>query len=191
MQTQFTARHMEMTDAIKAHAQLKLEKLQRYMDLIVDAHVILSVEKYRHKVEVSVKGKDITVAGTEVSEDMYLSLDRVFDKIEKQLRRRKDRRVYQKRGVRSENLNEQVYDTGDDVVIDDLIDASTIVKNEIGDKIVESEVELSKPMGFEDALMQFKLINHDLFIFRNADEAGNLSVIYRRQDGGLSHILTK
>lgn len=189
MQVNFTARHMELTDALREHTRGKIEKLQKYLDLIVDADVTMSVEKYRHKVEIKIKGQNGHVTGTEVSNDMYQSLDRVFDKLEKQLRRRKDRRVNQHRSKSQHDSTEVMMAA---VNNDDAegIDASAIIWEEVRDEIVESEVMETPLMTCGDALMQFKLLDSDFYVFKNADENENFNVIYRRHDGKIGLIQT-
>jgi len=188
MQVNFTARHMELTDALREHTRGKIDKLQKYLDLIVDADITMSVEKYRHKVEVKIKGKNGQVTGTEVSNDMYQSLDRVFDKLEKQLRRRKDRRVNQHRSKQQDNV--EVLLKAVQATEPDGIDASTIIWEEVRDEIVESEVMETPPMTPGEALMQFKLLESDFYVFKNTQEEENISVIYRRHDGKLGLIQT-
>ncbi len=183
MQVQFTARHMELTDTLREYATTKVEKLKRYMDLIVDAHVTLSVEKYRHQAEVRIKGKRGVVSGAEVSDDMYLSIDRVFDKIEKQLRRRKDRRV-QKRQLRTEEMESKgIPITEVNTDEDETIDAFSIIRNEIGDNIVEDDITYVKKMNMEEALLLFKAADEEYLVYHDTDSDDNLSLLYRRRDG--------
>jgi putative sigma-54 modulation protein len=86
-----TARHYDLAPALKDYAEEKVLNLKKYFDHIVTAHVIFSLEKYRHKVEVNlhVNGKDFI--STEESDDMYSSVDRCVDKLERQLRRHKEK----------------------------------------------------------------------------------------------------
>ena len=86
-----TARHYDLAPALKDYAEEKVLNLKKYFDHIVTAHVIFSLEKYRHKVEITlhVNGKDF--ASTEETDDMYMSVDRSVDKLERQLRRHKEK----------------------------------------------------------------------------------------------------
>ena len=189
MQVRFTARHMELTEALKSYTTAKLEKIKKYMDSVVDAHVTLSVEKYRHKAEVSIKGKKTTITGVEVSGDMYLSIDKVFDKIEKQIQKKKEKRVA-KRASRNEEplVPEQL---GLSERQEESIDASEIVKQEIDNTIVETEIVNTKPMSIEEALMQFELTNNKFFVFKDQSAHQEINVLYRRNDGKLGLIRTK
>jgi len=86
-----TARHYDLAPALKDYAEGKVHHLKRYFDHIVNAHVVFSLEKYRHKVEISlhVNGKDFV--SVEESDDMYASVDGAVDKLETQLRRFKEK----------------------------------------------------------------------------------------------------
>ncbi|MCD4654994.1 ribosome-associated translation inhibitor RaiA [bacterium] len=189
MQVNFTARHMELSKTLREHAISKIDKLQKYMEMIVDAEVTMSVEKYRHKVEVKIKGQRGHVTGTEVSNDMYQSIDRVFDKLEKQLRRRKDRRVNQHR---SKNQLDATKILNNNLATENSegIDASTIIWEEISDEIIESEVMETKPMSAEEALLQFKLLESDFFVFKNSRSNESINIIYRRHDDKIGLIRT-
>jgi putative sigma-54 modulation protein len=86
-----TARHYDLAPALKDYAEGKVQNLKRYFDRIVTANLIFSLEKYRHRVEITVhvNGRDFVSA--EESDDMYTSVDRSVDKLESQLRRHKDK----------------------------------------------------------------------------------------------------
>ena len=86
-----TARQYDLAPALKDYAEGKVQHLKRYFDHIVNAHVVFSLEKYRHKVEITlhVNGKDFV--SEEESDDMYVSVDRSIDKLERQLKRHKDK----------------------------------------------------------------------------------------------------
>jgi putative sigma-54 modulation protein len=91
MNVSTTARHYDLSPALKDYAEGKVQNLKRYFDHIVNARVVFSLEKYRHKVEITLhaNGRDFVCA--EESDDMYVSVDRSIDKLESQLRRHKDK----------------------------------------------------------------------------------------------------
>ncbi|MGD8414354.1 MAG: ribosome-associated translation inhibitor RaiA [Candidatus Latescibacterota bacterium] len=86
-----TSRQYDLAPALKDYAEGKVLNLKRYFDHIVNAHLVFSLEKYRHKVEISlhVNGKDFI--SEDESDDMYVSVDRSIEKLERQLRRHKDK----------------------------------------------------------------------------------------------------
>jgi putative sigma-54 modulation protein len=86
-----TARHYDLAPALKDYAESKVQNLKRYFDHIVNANLIFSLEKYRHRVEITlhVNGRDFI--SVEESDDMYAAVDGSIDKLERQLRRHKDK----------------------------------------------------------------------------------------------------
>ena len=94
MQISITGRHMELTEAIQNHAQDRLEKVLSEFPRLLSAHLVLDVEKYRHKAELVIRGPHhADVDAHEESSDMYASIDSVVDKAAKQLRRLRDKMV--------------------------------------------------------------------------------------------------
>lgn len=89
MNVSTTARHYDLAPALKDYAEGKVKNLKRYFDHIVNAHVIFSLEKYRHRVEITlhVNGRDFI--SVDESDDMYAAVDGSVDKLERQLRRHK------------------------------------------------------------------------------------------------------
>jgi putative sigma-54 modulation protein len=86
MRIAFTFRNIDSSDAIKAYASEKLAKLQKYMRAPLDAEVTLSKERHHHHVEVVLRSDGHTYVATEVSEDMYASIDLVTDVVDRQVR---------------------------------------------------------------------------------------------------------
>ena len=89
MQISFTFRHMESNDGMREYAKQKLMKIKKYMDNPVEAHVVLSVEKFRNIAEVTLKGEGVSINGEERSDDMYSAIDNVMNKIGRQIKRRR------------------------------------------------------------------------------------------------------
>lgn len=87
MQVSITGRHVELTDPLKDYVQDKLQHLKHSYDQLLDAHVVLSVEKFRHRSEVTIRTNGMTIHGSHETEDMYASIDGVVDKINRQLKR--------------------------------------------------------------------------------------------------------
>ncbi len=91
MELRISGRHFEITDALKEHVRKKTENFEKYLHKIIDVHAILSVEKYRKTAEISVLGKKLKITEKSVDTDMYASIDKVCTRIEKTLRRHKDK----------------------------------------------------------------------------------------------------
>lgn len=91
MQVSVTFRNIEPTDALKAYAEEKLEHVKKVLLKPIEAHVILSVEKFRHTAEVTIVATGHKIVGEEQSDDMYKSIDKVMDKVTRQARRSKEK----------------------------------------------------------------------------------------------------
>ena len=91
MQYSVTFRHMDPSDNLKEYGRDKLIRLEKYLDSVLDAEVILSVEKFRHKAEVVLVSDGLKIKAEEVTEDMYSALDLVVDKLEKQIKRHREK----------------------------------------------------------------------------------------------------
>lgn len=108
-----TGRHLAITAAINDYAEKKIEGLHLNYPKIIEAHVILEVDKYRHRAEVVlVCCNHITIEASEESNDLYHSMDQVTDKIARQMRKYKTRLLRQQRPHRNPSvryLDEQVF----------------------------------------------------------------------------------
>jgi putative sigma-54 modulation protein len=91
MQVTITGRHFEVTPSIKEHLMQKISKLEKYFPHLVQAHAILSVEKYRHIAELTLMAKNFRIAGKEETEDMYVSIDKIIHTMENRLKRYQDK----------------------------------------------------------------------------------------------------
>ena len=97
MNLSVSGHHLEVTPALKSYVQSKLERVNRHFDHVIDAHVILTVEKLLQKAEVTlhVRGKDLHCESEEG--DLYAAIDLLADKLDRQVLRYKDK-LYAKRG---------------------------------------------------------------------------------------------
>lgn len=91
MQIIITGHHLEVTDSLKAHTELKFEKLKRHFDNVADVHVILTVEKLDQKAEATVKISGATLFAEDVNSDMYDAIDKVVDKLDRQIIKHKEK----------------------------------------------------------------------------------------------------
>ena len=91
MNLNVSGHHLEITPAIRGYVQAKLERVTRHFDNVIDAHVILSVDKLRQKAEVTlrVRGKDLYCESEEA--DLYAAIDLMIDKLDRQVLKYKDR----------------------------------------------------------------------------------------------------
>ena len=107
MKLSVTFRHMDPSEAIKQHVEDKLARLKKYFPDPVAAAVVLSTERYRHQIDVTITlANGTAINGKEISEDMYSAVDLVMDKIDRQIRRYKDKITTHRKSPEQEPMAE-------------------------------------------------------------------------------------
>jgi len=180
MQLDISARHMEMTEALKSHVKTRLEKLKGHFDRVIDVNVVLSVEKHRHVAEVTLHANGIRIHGKESTADMYSSVDAVVEKLEKQIRKYKDRVTRHASRKGQEELaaipEEAILTAGEE-------DEEQRAKvSTVQNKVIHREKLPMKPMAVEEASMQLELADEPFIVFSNV-ETQQVNVMYARDDG--------
>jgi putative sigma-54 modulation protein len=183
-----TFRHMEATEALKEYCLDKVDKLKKYFRDPISTHVILTTERgYDHHAEFVITLKNgILVRGEENTEDMYSSIDLAMAKIERQVRRWKDK------------IRDHKPSSGPGVSVRHLIIEGTAFEQPVEDgqvrraptpvpqpaehKIVSTDKIDAKAMTVSEAVMQLNLIHREFFVFINSDSK-QVNVVYRRDDG--------
>jgi len=157
-------RNLEVTPGLRAAVEDKIGKLEKYFNPDTEAHVTLSVEKERQKIEVTIPVKGRIIRSEQVSNDMYVSIDLVEEIIERQLKKYKSKIVdkQQNASAFSKAFVENDYMEDEEV------------------KIVRTKKFDIKPMYPEDACVQMELLGHNFFVFCNA-ETDQVNVVYKRK----------
>lgn len=107
MQINITGQQMDVTPALREYAQSKFQRLERHFDQITRVHVILSVEKERHKAEATVSVIRGELFADTVEESMYAAIDELMDKLDRQLKKHKEKLTDHHRsegGIKSQGL---------------------------------------------------------------------------------------
>jgi putative sigma-54 modulation protein len=173
MQTSVTFKNLEPSDPLKSYVKNKLEKLDKFLDNPAEANVVLSVEKIHHIAEIKLTGDRLNVNCREKTGDMYSSIDKALDKLEKQIKKSKEKIRNHRQGSRSEAREmKETFDT----LSDDGISSRIRIQN----------IEY-KPMDIEEASMQIELIPDNFLVFTNA-RTNKVNVLYKRKDGDLGLI---
>jgi putative sigma-54 modulation protein len=167
---------VEITDSIKSYIEKKISKLDKYLSNPDDitANVVARISGREQIVEVTIPIQKIVLRCEERHEDLYAAIDKVSDKLERQIRKNKTR--MQRRVNKNETIG---FDLSFESAKEE--DEQTIVKRK--------EIEM-KPMSEEEAILQMNLIGHEFFVFRNV-ETGNVDILYARKDGNYGIIETK
>ncbi|MBI5058101.1 MAG: ribosome-associated translation inhibitor RaiA [Nitrospirae bacterium] len=160
-------KHMELTPTIKDYTEEKIGKFEKYISNITEAIVTLSVEKYRHRAEVLLKVNGLMIQAESITAEMYSSIDEVVDKLERQIKKYKEKIASHRKGkTKSEPLPKAEKTT------------PLIIKKKAFD---------IKPMAIEEAAMQMDLLDKVFFVFTNAS-SGDINVLYKRKDGNFGLI---
>ena len=168
MQTSVTFKNIDPSDNLKSYVGDKLNRFDKYLDNPAEANVVLAVEKFRHIDEINISGDRLTIIGKEETVDMYSAIDMVLDKLEKQIKKNKEK-IRERRSVaknRSRSMPDEEINPPDE-------------DNERQIKIRNIEY---KPMDIEEAVLQMDLIEDNFLVFTNA-RSDQINVLYRRRDG--------
>ena len=168
MQTSVTFKNLDPTDTLKSYVRDKLDRFDRLLDNPAEANVVLLVEKFRHIAEININGDRLTINGKEETNDMYSAIDMVLDKLEKQIKKNKQKIRERRPGVRGKNIN--------------LMEADINLPDEELVREVKIKHIEYKPMDVEEAVLQMDLLNNSFLVFTNA-RSDQVNVLYRRKDG--------
>jgi putative sigma-54 modulation protein len=176
MQTAVTFRNIEPSDALKSYVQERTARLVKYIDKPMESQVTLTVQRFRHIVEVIINANGIRIAGQESHDDMYAAIDLVMDKIERQVKKYKDRiRKHKPSPGKEIRWRRDIYE-------------QESFDEDREPAVVRTENYWVKPMSVDEAVMQMDLSQQDFLVFNNASSQ-MVNVIYRRRDGNYGLIV--
>jgi putative sigma-54 modulation protein len=176
MHTSVTFRHVESSEALKDYVIRKLSKMDKYIDSPMEANVVLGIEKFRHQADITVTGDGLKIKGREETGDMYSAIDLAMEKIEKQLKRFRERPRTIKAGRNLKTLGARLN-----------VIATTSSEETESPHIIRSRSMEAKPMDIEEAVMQLKSGNDEILVFTNSQTTA-LNILYRRRDGNFGLI---
>jgi putative sigma-54 modulation protein len=169
MKFEFTGRHIEVTPALRAHVEDHFKKIEHLFDgKPAKAHVIIEVERGRHRSEVIINWRNEVLTADSSISDMYLSLSQTIGKIEKQARRLKDKVIDKSHKATKASVISTLGDRSEKAVR--------------APKIVEYNSLGAKPMSVDEALIDLQDGRHQFLVFRNS-ESGKVAVLYNQKDG--------
>lgn len=183
-----TGRHVHVTDAMKAYAEEKLEKLDRIGNRIIDVIVTMDIQKLDHRVEIIMKYGHTLIVSTGSSTDMYASIDLAVDKLQTQLRKYKQRlknhhakehpvvqipvTIYSPEHVDEHEINQDIEDEN----------RKKLEETFNPHRIVSSETQNLKILTDDEAIMKMELSHAQCLVYRS-EQTRKLKVIYRLHDG--------
>lgn len=173
-------KNIDITDSLRDYVDQKVKKaVSHFQNLTTEVDVHLSIEKNpritsSQAAEVTIYANGTVIRAHETSESMYASIDLVADKIARQLRKYKEKRFTKKAATSAKDAP---------VPVMPIADIDTDREPELPSDVVRMKYFAMAPMAVEEALEQLQLVDHDFYMFLNAD-SGEINVIYERNHGG-------
>ena len=157
---------VDITESMSNYVNEKLSKLDKYMDtLSLKANVLVKVRNYTQKIEVTIPLKTLILRAEEEQQDFYSAVDLVVSKLERQIRKNKDKLIKkEKKGNKEFKIDE-------------------IIPIESDENVIKRKKIDIKPMDEEEAILQMELLGHNFYLYKDS-ESNTVSVIYKRKDGG-------
>ncbi|MFH1777854.1 MAG: ribosome-associated translation inhibitor RaiA [Candidatus Omnitrophota bacterium] len=165
MQLTITARHFDVTDAINKHIREKIQKLDKYALKILQAHVILDIQKYRHIAEITISAKKLKLTATSNAGDMYSAIDQMIHNLLKQLRRHKDK-------IKNHPHRRNHATLPDQINLNVPYSKTALVH-------LEADI---RPMSVPDAIAELKSIKERFIVFYNV-HTEHTNIACKRNDG--------
>ncbi len=168
MQITITARHFELTKAIRDYVETSCLKIKRYFDHIITIHVTLALENSRNICELSLHASKFSLQSEAEEMDMYLSIDNAIDKMEVQIKKLKDKVTdHQKRALKDH--------------FDDFSRASVIHVNgeSRANRTIKTKRVVPESMTVDEALEKIGDGKDEFLIFKNV-ETDRLNVLVKK-----------
>jgi putative sigma-54 modulation protein len=175
MNISVTFRNNEGESWQKTYVEERIVKLKKYLDAPAEARIILSMEKFRNVVEINLSANGWNVNAKEEAKDMHLAVDSCIDKIEKQLKKQREKtRDHKPKSIR--HADEKAAEGPEE---DDNSAA----------KVVETRKVILKPMSLEEAVLELEGNKARFLVYRDS-ASEKVSLVYRLDDGNFAHIET-
>ena len=171
MKFTFAEKKMDSSEDLRAYAVKKIGKLDRFFKYEAEAFVTFSIERGRFRAEITIHNNGLYYRASELTNDMYASIDSGVAAIERQIRRNKTRL---EKKLRDGALERDA--------VPSFVPAEEDDSEEF--KVVRSKRFSIKPMSVQEAILQMNLLGHEFFVFRNMDAEDAISVVYARKNGG-------
>jgi len=184
MNTAVTFKRIDPSDALKSYVQKKMNRFDKMLESPAEASVVLSVEKIRHIVEISLICDKMKLHAKESSENMYSSIDKLVEKLKSQIKKNKEKSRRHMSGDKQSIKDEDLA-----FVSPAMPDSETVSPSPEmipGPEVVLESINV-KPMDVDDAVDQLTSGKDNFFVFSNA-RTERVNVLYRRNDGNLGLI---
>lgn len=166
---EYTGRHIDVTPALRTHAEEHFSRIDHLFNgKATKAHIILEVERGRHRSEIIVNWRNDVLTATTSLADMYQSLSQSIDKIEKQALKLKNKVIDKShRATRASSIVQK---------------RSEVKPSPPAARIINARGYAVKPVTVEEAAMLIEEQEESFLVFRNSEHQ-RISIIYKRTDG--------
>ena len=192
MQLNVTFRQMDSSDFLKEYAKEKVERVNKYLERAGEANVVFSLERHLHHADITIHSGRFVLRSHEKSEDMYASIDLAMDKIERQLRRYKEKlkHHHNRQNIRQDDGAFERFRAREEVLDLPQTDGEEALPADSAAHRVVATTDVDvRVLSVEEAAMQLDLMHAPFLVFQNA-ETRVLNVIYRRHEDGKLGLIT-
>lgn len=175
MKISVTFRNGEGENWQKVYAEERINKLKKYLDTPSEARIILSTEKFRSFAEINLSANGWNVNAKEEAKNMHLAIDSCTDKIEKQLKKQREK-VREHKPASIRHVEGKIGEGDED---EDLT----------ANKVVETKKMVLEPMSLDEAVMELEGGKTQFILYRDSSSE-NINLVYRRDDGNYTLIET-
>ena len=167
----FVGKNIELTESLKEIAEKKFSRLDKYFSEEVETRLVFSTIKDEQTVEATIFLPKTIIRAEETTDDMYSSMDNAVDALARQIRKHKTKL-------------KRRYQNNETIRFDEIVEKE---KEDSEKKIVKRKSFELNPMNEEEAILQMELLNHNFFVFLDADTEA-VAIVYKRKDGNYGKI---
>jgi putative sigma-54 modulation protein len=200
MNVEFTGRHYEVTPAIRSEVETGLTKIRKILGDKFEAHIILTVEKHRHKAEITINPRNGPLVSVAQAKDMMIAVSEALEHLEKQALKYKKRWQTKKRSARKteevkkwngtspppEIAQAKVGLTEKTAVPVAVHRYPAVAKTTEVHLVRSDEAVAMRPMTLEEAIKEAHFRDRDVFVFR--DPKGKVMILHRTREGKMELI---
>ena len=169
MRITITGKNIQISDYLYSTVEKQVKKLEKYFDSETAANIMMSIQRNRHTVEVTIICGPEVIRAADVTGDMYASVNNALKKIERRIIKHRTRISH---GLRSDAFHDESPVFGDTIEPEELKERNVV-------KVKHFDL---KPMTVDEAILQLELLGHSFYVFTNGN-TGDVNVLYLRNDG--------
>jgi len=171
-----TGRHTAVGKEVTQYIRKRFSKWSQFLPPDMEVHVTVTVEGYRHQVEVSAHSGRYTLNGRQTTKDVFSAVDLLAEKMWRQISRQREKHQITKTGVLSPKKLEAT------------VSERVPAEKRPPARILQVERYSGKPMTREEAVLQLQNSNQPFLVFQD-DQSGQMNVLVRRKDGNFKLII--